>query len=124
MELLEGLLLLAAICIPLERVFAIRPQQKVLRRDWLNDLVYWIMNSQIVGWPLAVLIAGAVAACDRLVPVSVRSATAAQPYWLQIIEAVVLGDLGIYFAHRTFHAIPCLWRFHAIHHSIEELDWL
>jgi sterol desaturase/sphingolipid hydroxylase (fatty acid hydroxylase superfamily) len=23
-----------------------------------------------------------------------------------------------------FHAVPWLWRFHAIHHSIEELDWL
>jgi hypothetical protein len=22
------------------------------------------------------------------------------------------------------HAVPCLWRLHAIHHSIEELDWL
>jgi sterol desaturase/sphingolipid hydroxylase (fatty acid hydroxylase superfamily) len=124
MELLKGLLLLAVIFIPLERVLAIRPRQKVLRRDWLNDLVYWIVSSQIISLPLAALIAGAVAASDRLVPVSVRSATAAQPYWLQIIEAVVLADLGTYFTHRAFHAIPCLWRFHAIHHSIEELDWL
>ena len=23
-----------------------------------------------------------------------------------------------------FHAVPFLWRFHAIHHSIQELDWL
>jgi sterol desaturase/sphingolipid hydroxylase (fatty acid hydroxylase superfamily) len=123
MELLEGLLLMAVIFIPLEWVLAIRPHQKVLRRDWLNDAVYWVVNSQIIGLALAALIAGA-AACDRLVPISVRSATAAQPYWLQIIEAVILADLGIYFTHRAFHAIPCLWKFHAIHHSIEELDWL
>ena len=24
----------------------------------------------------------------------------------------------------VFHAVPLLWRFHAIHHSCEHLDWL
>ncbi|HWP64401.1 MAG TPA: sterol desaturase family protein [Candidatus Limnocylindria bacterium] len=26
--------------------------------------------------------------------------------------------------HRLFHAVPRLWRFHAIHHSSVQLDWL
>jgi sterol desaturase/sphingolipid hydroxylase (fatty acid hydroxylase superfamily) len=30
----------------------------------------------------------------------------------------------LYFAHRAVHAIPFLWRFHSVHHSAEELDWL
>jgi hypothetical protein len=59
-----------------------------------------------------------------LVPVSVRAAAAAQPYWVQIVEIIILADVGVYFAHRMFHAVPWLWRFHAIHHSSEELDWL
>ncbi len=29
-----------------------------------------------------------------------------------------------YWGHRALHASPFLWRFHAIHHSAEELDWL
>jgi len=37
---------------------------------------------------------------------------------------IILADLGFYSAHRMFHSIPWLWKFHAIHHSIEELDWL
>jgi sterol desaturase/sphingolipid hydroxylase (fatty acid hydroxylase superfamily) len=41
-----------------------------------------------------------------------------------VIEAVILADLGFYVAHRLFHGVPWLWRFHAIHHSIQELDWL
>jgi sterol desaturase/sphingolipid hydroxylase (fatty acid hydroxylase superfamily) len=53
-----------------------------------------------------------------------RRAVANQPHWLQAIELIVLADLGFYGAHRLFHAVPFLWRFHAIHHSIEELDWL
>jgi sterol desaturase/sphingolipid hydroxylase (fatty acid hydroxylase superfamily) len=59
-----------------------------------------------------------------LVPISVRTALAGQPYWLQIIEIVVLVDIGTYFLHRALHTIPWLWKFHAIHHSSEELDWL
>jgi sterol desaturase/sphingolipid hydroxylase (fatty acid hydroxylase superfamily) len=34
-----------------------------------------------------------------------------------VIEAVILADLGFYVAHRLFHGVPWLWRFHAIHHS-------
>jgi sterol desaturase/sphingolipid hydroxylase (fatty acid hydroxylase superfamily) len=40
--------------------------------------------------------------------------------------AVMLGiailDLGRYMLHRLTHAVPLLWRFHAIHHSDRELD--
>lgn len=36
----------------------------------------------------------------------------------------MLADTGFYLAHRAFHAVPFLWRFHSIHHSIEEMDWL
>jgi sterol desaturase/sphingolipid hydroxylase (fatty acid hydroxylase superfamily) len=37
---------------------------------------------------------------------------------------IVIGDIGFYCAHRAFHTVPWLWKFHQIHHSIEELDWL
>jgi sterol desaturase/sphingolipid hydroxylase (fatty acid hydroxylase superfamily) len=44
--------------------------------------------------------------------------------WLQFIEVLLLADLGFYLAHRTFHAVPLLWRIHSVHHSIEEMDWV
>ena len=34
------------------------------------------------------------------------------------------SELASYWAHRAFHRVPFLWRFHAIHHSVEQLDWL
>src|SRR5262249_24387207 len=52
------------------------------------------------------------------------AALRSQPIWLQAIEVVVIADAGFYLAHRAFHAIPVLWKFHSIHHSIEEMDWL
>jgi lathosterol oxidase len=46
------------------------------------------------------------------------------PLWLQVPLAVLVADLFQYGIHRLFHAVPWLWRFHAIHHSSRELDWL
>jgi sterol desaturase/sphingolipid hydroxylase (fatty acid hydroxylase superfamily) len=37
---------------------------------------------------------------------------------------LLVNDLGAYWGHRALHASPLLWRFHAIHHSAEQLDWL
>ena len=38
--------------------------------------------------------------------------------------ARLVADFTQYWVHRTFHAVSLLWRFHAIHHSAEEMDWL
>lgn len=45
------------------------------------------------------------------------------PLWVQIILFLVVSDFMMYWAHRVFHG-PTLWKWHAIHHSSEELDWL
>ena len=34
------------------------------------------------------------------------------------------GFFTRYWVPRTFHVVPVLWSFHAIHRSIEEIDWL
>jgi lathosterol oxidase len=54
----------------------------------------------------------------------VQAAIAGQPLVLQFVEIVVVADLAEYGIHRLFHRVPLLWRFHAIHHSAEALDWL
>ena len=48
---------------------------------------------------------------------------ASQPLWLQAVELLLIGDLIAYWMHRAFHRRG-LWKFHAIHHSSRELDWL
>ncbi|TIV91865.1 MAG: sterol desaturase family protein, partial [Mesorhizobium sp.] len=72
-----------------------------------------------------VLVVGAaMLLAQRFVPEALTAAVQSQPVWLQAIEALLIADIGFYLAHRAFHAVPFLWRFHAIHHSIEEMDWL
>lgn len=38
-----------------------------------------------------------------------------------ILIAAAFGDFFYYWMHRAQHAIPALWRFHSVHHSIEKM---
>ncbi len=120
----NAILIVALIFIPLERIVPLHRKQKILRRHWQNDLVYLFLNGVAVTLGLLVLIAGLMGAIHATVPDAVGTTMRSQPVWLEVIEVIVVADLGFYVAHRLFHAIPFLWRFHVIHHSIEEMDWL
>jgi sterol desaturase/sphingolipid hydroxylase (fatty acid hydroxylase superfamily) len=117
------LVLLAAIFTPLERLFALHPK-KIFRRGILTDLGYYFLSSLLPGillsFPLALL-----AWCvHRVIPAGFTSAIAAQPLWLRVILSFLIGEIGFYWGHRWSHEIPLLWRFHAIHHSAEHVDFL
>jgi sterol desaturase/sphingolipid hydroxylase (fatty acid hydroxylase superfamily) len=121
---LRGFLLACVIFVPLERLLALHREQHIFRKWWWNDLIYVFVNRIFINAGLGMLILGILLIASWLVPAELRAAVAGQPYWLQVIEAIILADLGFYSAHRMFHSIPWLWKFHAVHHSIEELDWL
>ncbi len=121
---LQDVLLVTVIFVPLERLVPLRPQQKILRRGWPTDLLHVLASGALIKIGITALSALMILASPQLVPAAVRAAVAAQPTWLAFIEILLLADLGFYLAHRAFHKVPWLWRFHAVHHSIEEMDWL
>jgi lathosterol oxidase len=121
---LLNLLLLALVFVPLERLRPRLPEQGLFRPGWETDLAYFATSH--LGVQMMALL--------TLLPASVlfhwaarpwlQSLVAAQPLWLQVLEVVVVADLSQYTVHRCFHHVPALWRFHAIHHSSRDLDWL
>jgi sterol desaturase/sphingolipid hydroxylase (fatty acid hydroxylase superfamily) len=44
------------------------------------------------------------------------------PRALELVLAVVLLDLAIYWQHRMLHAVPWLWPLHRVHHTDTTLD--
>lgn len=113
MRTLIALVVLAGLFSLIERRWALRWTRRV-------DVVYWFFNP-FVSRPLAA--AGAALlflAFGRHIGSTWFSS---QPLPLQWIEVLIGGDLSGYWSHRLFHRQP-LWRFHAIHHSSESLDWL
>ncbi len=121
---LKAILIIALIFVPLERIFSLHPGQKLFRRYWANDLVYLFLNGILIKAGLLLLLGASVVAIRWVVPEAIGINVRMQPLWLQAIEVIIVADIGFYSAHRVFHAVPFLWRFHAVHHSIEEMDWL
>src|ERR1051326_1063793 len=109
---------------PLEMVFPAKPGQRFFRPAWFTDLCFFL--GQYLLWSGLVLLALTYFHrwLGTIMPADFRSAVASQPWWLQLIEVIVLSDFLIYWAHRLQHRVSVLWRFHAVHHSAEHLDWL
>lgn len=121
---LLNLLVFALMFVPLERAFPLKPGQRVLRAGWTTDVAYFFVNH--VGIQLLTLLSlwPAMALAQALGLDEVSRLVSSQPVWLQVLELMLLADLVQYWVHRAFHRVPRLWRFHAIHHSIREMDWL
>ncbi len=45
------------------------------------------------------------------------------PLWLQAVIFVVGSDFLLYWSHRLFHRGP-FWKYHAVHHASEDLEWI
>jgi lathosterol oxidase len=118
------LLVLALVFVPLERALALVREQRILRAGWRTDLAHFLASHLLVQVLALLTISPAALLFAGLVSPGLQAAVAAQPLPLQVLEAMAVADLFQYGAHRAFHAVPWLWRFHAIHHSSTALDWL
>lgn len=121
---LLNLFLYSAIYIPLERGFALHPDQRTFRKGWRVDLSYFCVNSLLVELVTLLTLKPAMIFFDwaRISPIV--ATVSGLPLWIQVVGCLLTADLTQYWIHRAFHSIPVLWRFHAIHHSAEAMDWL
>jgi sterol desaturase/sphingolipid hydroxylase (fatty acid hydroxylase superfamily) len=129
LNLAIGLAVGAAVLFPLERRFGAR-RLPFWRRGLPLDVAYWffapLFTRVFTTWVLGLLLVAALLATGRTPDGSVLDGSgpvARQPLWLQVIEILLIVDFVDYWTHRGFHT-SWLWRFHAIHHSAEEMSWL
>ncbi|MFO0943825.1 MAG: sterol desaturase family protein [Pirellulales bacterium] len=118
------LILYSVMYIPLERLFALRPQQPTFRFEWATDLSYFFLNSllvQIVG--LLTMKPAMIFFNWARIEVLINTMSSL-PLVVQAPLCILAADFTQYWVHRAFHQVPILWRFHAIHHSTEVMDWL
>lgn len=120
----RDLLVCLLVLTPLEHLLPAHEKALKLRRGVWTDLAHLFLSGIPIRVGLTLLILGAAMTGAAVVPSGWQAAVRDWPLWLQVIAATVVADLGFYLAHRAMHRIPFLWRFHAIHHSSEELDWL
>lgn len=123
LRLLAWLVILAAIFVPLERLFALHPRRIFRAALWEDIGLYFLsglLPALLLGAPMAALVAVA----HQIVPAGYYAWVAALPLWVKLVSAFVIGDIGFYWGHRWTHEFPLLWRFHAVHHRPDGLDWL
>src|SRR5262245_6664380 len=95
-----SLLFLCAVFVPLERAFPAKPGQRFFRPAWRTDLAFFL--GQYLLWNGLVLaaLAWVAAGLDASTPSGLRATVAAQPWWLQAFEVVLLSDFCVYWGHR------------------------
>lgn len=115
LDLFVGATFLALVLVPLERVFPARAQPH-LRREIATDLAFLVLQY--------IVMAGVLTSVNDAVRSWISMPVPPWPLWVRVPLAVLVGDLGLYWGHRLSHAVPWMWRFHAVHHTARTLDWV
>jgi sterol desaturase/sphingolipid hydroxylase (fatty acid hydroxylase superfamily) len=113
----------------LELAFPWRTQQAKIRKDFWLDAFYMLFNfflfsligynaasDVVVHWLRSSL------ASIGLSSLSVIDASS-WPVWAKLITMFVLRDFIQWNVHRWLHKYPRLWRFHMVHHSVEQMGF-
>jgi len=119
-----GVLITAAVFVPLERAFALRREQGPFRRGWLTDAGYFFMSHALVQLMSLLVLIPATQVGQALAIAPVQAWVQMAPMVVQFLAVVLVADLAQYAVHRAFHAVPLLWRFHRVHHSVATMDWI
>jgi sterol desaturase/sphingolipid hydroxylase (fatty acid hydroxylase superfamily) len=128
------LVVLSLLFVVLERFFPARlfPQQPQLwkRHGFFHDLCWLAINGHFFGLAIASLSA---AIATWMINGFVRFGLpdpqhlrllSDLPIALQILIVLVSKDFLDWCIHNLLHRVPILWRFHQIHHSITEMDFI
>lgn len=117
------LALLVAVFVPLERLFALN-RQPTMRSQLLVDIGYYFLTGLIPTLILALPLFMIGSVSRSFLPADYQFWVASLPVGIKIIGALMIGELGFYWAHRAMHTVPRLWQYHAPHHDPARMDWL
>ena len=122
--LLIDIIVLSVIFIPIELFLPKRLEQTKFHLEWRTDVVYFVISHLLVQYTAILIKYPAEAIFGSMGMEGMQAAVRSLPFVAELLLAMVMADLFQYAAHRMFHANRFLWRFHAVHHSIETVDWV
>ena len=101
------------------------------KRELVTDICYWFFVPLFARvFRIGLLVVGAavvfgIGDADELIAFydNGHGPLSTLPLWLQAVLLLVLADVMMYWLHRMFHR-GSFWKYHAIHHSSEDVDWI
>ena len=101
------------------------------KRELLTDTMYWFFVPLIARMVrISLLISGAGLLFNMRTPEELiafydhgHGPLSQLPFAAQLVLFMVVSDFLLYWNHRFFHG-RMMWKYHAIHHSSEDLDWI
>jgi len=132
LRILPITLAIALVFTVLSHFWALNPGKPWWRkREIVTDVVYWFMIPLLARFVrIALLVVGAtylfgIQGDDAILAFfdNGHGPLAELPLWAQALLFLVLSDFMLYWIHRVFHG-SALWKYHAIHHSSEEVEWI
>ncbi|SHG58783.1 sterol desaturase family protein [Massilia sp. CF038] len=120
LDLLGSTVIFAAI----EKLFPLYKGQLLFRKEWQTDMVHFAVNHFIVGLALLTVNFAIHRLFGWMANDAVHAAVQSIHFIPQLLLCILAADFVQYWTHRSYHEIPFLWRFHAVHHSAKTMDWL
>lgn len=108
----------------IEKLFALKREQPVFRPEWQTDFHHFLVNHLLVGFILLSTNKLVHAGFGWALNDALQGAICSLPFVVELFLIVLVADLVQYWTHRAYHEIPFLWRFHAVHHSAKNMDWM
>ncbi len=122
--LVLDLFLMALIFVPIELVFPKNDKQSKFHPEWRTDLIYFAISHLFIQLFGVMTKRPAEAFFGWMNLDGLSQWVQNLPFVLELFLALFLTDIFQYWAHRIFHSHNYLWRFHAVHHSTQHMDWL
>lgn len=108
----------------LEKIYPKYREQVILRPEWKLDLFYFCVNHLLVAVFLLIGNYFVASVFGWAVSEWLQQFLQSLPVFVQVLILIICADFVLYWSHRTFHKVPWLWKIHAVHHSVEHMDWL
>ncbi|WP_418512319.1 sterol desaturase family protein [Corallibacter sp.] len=115
----------------LEIAFPWRKEQSIFRKDFWLDTFYMFFNFFLLNLIILIALSNTAAEIfNDLLSVFEISLSDLQlfdvdnlPKWAGLFIFFLVSDFIQWNTHRLLHAIPFLWNFHKVHHSVKEMGF-
>lgn len=116
--------ILFLLVVPFEKLFPRHKGQPVRRPQVGTDIAYVLASPALNVATIVVAAFIGIVSLAWIPGLMLRPIVNLIPVVALPVVALVLYDFVFYWIHRWAHEVPALWRFHAVHHSTEHLDWV